>query len=77
MRTEGRHIIADGGKVFVRKGTGENYGAEIYLGYSHYIGGEKIIPPHYDVPEDFDEINVLESSPANQESLTESNPVSD
>lgn len=77
METEGRHIIADRGKVFVRRETGENYGTEIYLGYSHYIGGERVIPPHYDVPEDFDEINVSGNPPANQEPLTEDNSVSD
>lgn len=52
-----RHIIADEGKVFRRIVSQEMYGEEIYLGYSYYIGEELQNPPHYDVPEDFEEID--------------------
>ena len=51
------HIIADEGKVFRRKSSGELFGSEIWLGYSHYIGGVLQTPPHLDVPEDFEEID--------------------
>lgn len=57
MTIEDRHIIADEGKVFRRKGTDEIFGEEIFLGYSHYISGVLQDPPHYDVPEDFEEID--------------------
>jgi len=57
MTQDGNHIIADEGKVFRRIVSGEDYGKEIYLGYSHYIGGVKQVPPHLDVPEDFEEID--------------------
>lgn len=57
MRIEDRHLIADEGKVFRRKGTEEIFGEEIYLGYSYYINGVLQNPPHYDVPEDFEEID--------------------
>ena len=57
MRIEGSHIIATEGRVFRRKGTDEMFGTDIYLGYSHYIGGVKQEPPHLDTPEDFEEIN--------------------
>jgi len=57
MTQDGNHIIADEGKVFRRIRSGEDYGKEIYLGYSHYIGGVKQVPPHLDVPEDFEEID--------------------
>lgn len=60
MRTDindERHIIADEGKHFVRRASQENYGKEIYLGYVHYIGGKRQNPPHYDTPEDFEEVN--------------------
>lgn len=50
-------MIADEGKVFIRKETGEDFGGEIFLGYSHYIGGVIQDPPHLDVPEDFEEID--------------------
>ncbi len=57
MTIEGNHMIADEGKVFRRIVSGEDYGEEIFLGYSHYIGGVKQDPPHLDVPEDFEEID--------------------
>ena len=57
MIQDGNHIIADEGKVFRRISSGENYGKEIYLGYSHYIGGVLQNPPHLDVPEDFEEVD--------------------
>ena len=57
MKIEGNHIIADEGKVFRRKGTDELFGADIYLGYSHYINGIRQAPPHLDIPEDFEEID--------------------
>lgn len=60
-------MIADEGKIFVRKTTMEEFGEEIYLGYSHYIGGVKQDPPHIDVPEDFEEID----KPIEEEEVTE------
>lgn len=56
MKQIENRIIADDGKVFRRKVSGEIFGSEIYLGFSHYIGGVKQTPPHKDVPGDFDEI---------------------
>ena len=52
-----KHIIADNGKVFQRIVSKENYGDEIYLGYSYYIGGVRQDPPHEDKIEDFEEID--------------------
>ena len=60
MVIENNHIIADEGKVFRRKSSGEIFGQEIYLGYSHYIGGVLQVPPHLDVPEDFEEVEYEE-----------------
>lgn len=54
------HIIAAEGKILRRKSSGETYGREIYLGYSHYIGGVRQIPPHKDMPEDFEEVEGTE-----------------
>lgn len=52
-----KHIIADDGKTFERIADGTNYGKEIYLGYSYFIGGEKLDVPHLDTPEDFREVD--------------------
>ena len=49
------HIIAEEGKALRRKSTGEDFGREVFLGYSYYIGGVLQTPPHRDVPEDFEE----------------------
>lgn len=57
MKIEGNHMIADEGKIFRRVVSGEDFGEEIYLGYSHYIGGIRQNPPHVDVPEDFEEVD--------------------
>ena len=57
MRQEENRIIADEGKVFRRIASGEDYGKEIYLGYSYYIDGVLQNPPHLDIPEDFEEID--------------------
>lgn len=52
-----KHIIADDGKVFERIADSSDYGKEIYLGYSYFIGGEKLAIPHLDTPEDFREVD--------------------
>ena len=56
-KSNSKHIIADDGKVFERISDGTNYGKEIYLGYSYFIGGEKLEVPRLDEPEDFREVD--------------------
>lgn len=53
-------MIADEGKTFIRIVSDEDFGPEIFLGYSHYIGGVKQDPPHKDIPEDFKEVDIPE-----------------
>lgn len=67
MTIEDRYIIADEDKVFRRKGTEEILGSELYLGYSYFIDGVLQDPPHYDVPEDFEEIDKPEEYPEEPE----------
>ena len=50
------HYIADEGKVFRRLSDGVVSGSEIYLGYTYYIGGEKLSEPKLEVIEDFEEV---------------------
>lgn len=61
MKIEGNKLTADEGKTLIRKESGEDYGNVIYLGYSHYIGGVLQVPPHKDVPEDFEEVDATEA----------------
>lgn len=55
-----RHIIADKGKIFHRKSDGHLFGEEIFLGYTWYLGGEKLEEPLLELPEHFEEIDMPE-----------------
>ncbi len=59
MIVTGNHISADEGKELRRISSGEVFGSELDLGYSYYIGGVLQVPPHLDVPEDFDEVDIV------------------
>lgn len=50
------HYIAGEGKVFRRISDGVVFGSEIYLGYTYYIGGVKLLEPKLEVIEDFEEV---------------------
>ena len=54
---EDRIIKASEGKVFRRKSDGFIFGKEIHLGYTHYLGGEKLEEPLLELPEHFEEID--------------------
>ena len=71
MTIEEDKIIAGEGKVFRRIGTDEIFGKEVFLGISYFINGVRQDPPHYDVPEDFEEIDapVEEEETKEEESL--------
>ena len=53
----GLAIIAREGKVFRRISDGYVYGNIIYLGYTYYLGGEKLEKPLLEIPEHFEEID--------------------
>ena len=54
---EERIMKASEGKVFRRISDGFIFGKEINLGYTHYIGGEKLEKPLLELPEHFGEID--------------------
>lgn len=54
---ENRIIKASEGKVFRRISDGFIFGEEINLGYTYYIGGEKLEEPLLELPEHFEEID--------------------
>ena len=54
---EDRIIKASEGKVFRRISDGFIFGKEINLGYTHYLGGEKLEEPLLELPEHFEEID--------------------
>lgn len=51
-----RHIYAEKGKVFRRISDGEVFGSELWLGYTHYLGGELLPKPLWELPEHYEEI---------------------
>lgn len=53
--TKSYRLVADEGKVLVRKSDNARFGSEISLGFTHYIGGEKLTEPHWETPEDYTE----------------------
>ena len=55
-KTNAIHYIADEGKVFRRISDGVVFGSEIYLGYTYYIDGVKLLEPKLEVIEDFEEV---------------------
>lgn len=52
-----RHLIADEGKVLCRISDGWIAGREIYLGYTYYLGSEKLTEPLLELPEHYEEID--------------------
>ena len=54
---EERIIKAQEGKVFRRISDGFIFGKEINLGYTYYIGGQKLEEPLLELPEHFEEID--------------------
>lgn len=50
-------IVADEGKILVRKKSGVTVGEEITLGYNYYDVGYMLDKPYLDKPEDFEEID--------------------
>ena len=52
-----RIIKASKGKVFRRISDGFIFGNEINLGYTYYIGGQKLEEPLLELPEHFEEID--------------------
>lgn len=55
-----KHLIADEGKVLRRISDGWIAGEEIYLGYTYYLGGEKLAEPLLELPEHYEEVIELE-----------------
>ncbi len=53
-------IKASEGKVLRRISDGRMFSNEIYLGYTYYLGGIKLVEPILELPEHYEEINMPE-----------------
>lgn len=60
MIIDGNKITAVEGKLLLRKADNLLFGKELTLGYTWYINGERIDPPHLEVPEDYCETDYIE-----------------
>lgn len=65
MIIDGNKITADEGKLLLRKADNLLFGKELTLGYTWYIGGEPINPPHLEVPEDYRDSDYIEVEGSN------------
>ena len=75
MKTETRNngindctvLVADEGKVLRRISDGLERGTELWLGYTHYINGEKLDEPLLELPEHYEEIDAPVYEDGNEE----------
>lgn len=58
-------LKASEGKVLRRKSDGYIAGQEIYLGYTYYIGGTKLVEPLLELPEHYEEVDIPKEFSAN------------
>lgn len=59
MRTDeknNKHLIADDGKILVRKSDGFVAGKEFWLGMTYYLNGELLGTPFEELPEHYEEV---------------------
>ena len=55
---EHKTIYAGLGKTLKRISDGIDFGSEITLGYTHYIGGEKLDTPLWELPEHYERVEI-------------------
>ena len=55
-----KKIVASKGKVLRRISDGFIAGPDLYLGYTYYLHGEKLDEPLLELPEHYEEIDILE-----------------
>lgn len=64
---EHKTIYAGLGKTLKRLSDGMDFGSEITLGYTHYIGGKKLDTPLWELPEHYERVEIpLEDLRLNQ-----------
>ena len=55
---EHKTIYSGLGKTLKRISDGMDFGSEITLGYTHYIGGEKLDTPLWELPEHYERVEI-------------------
>ena len=62
MEFDGNRIIAAEGKALRRKSDGWIAGPELWIGYTYYIAGIKLVEPLLELPEHYEEVDMPEGS---------------
>lgn len=60
MKQEDNTLIADKGKIFIRKSDSLNFGNTIHLGMNYHLN-----PPRMEIPEDFEEAEEIKEPEEN------------
>lgn len=60
MRIDKNRIVADENKVLRRISDGWIAGPELYLGYTYYLSGIKLVEPLLELPEHYEEVDIPE-----------------
>jgi hypothetical protein len=60
MEFDGNRIIAAEGKALRRKSDGWIAGPELWIGYTYYIAGIKLVEPLLELPEHYGEVDIPE-----------------
>ena len=60
MEFDGNRIIAAEGKALRRKSDGWIAGPELWIGYTYYIAGIKLVEPLLELPEHYEEVDMPE-----------------
>jgi hypothetical protein len=55
---EHKTIYAGLGKTLKRISDGMDFGSEITLGYTHYIGGQKLSEPLWEIPQHYERVEI-------------------
>ena len=60
MRIDKNRIVADENKVLRRISDGWIAGLDLYLGYTYYLSGRKLVEPLLELPEHYEEVDIPE-----------------
>ena len=58
MRIDGRAIAPEKGKILVRKSDGRQVWGKLTLGYTYYLGGNRLEEPLLELPEHYEDADL-------------------
>ena len=61
MKIDGIKITAEEGMILRRISDQQLFGTELHLGFTHYLHGELLDEPLYELPEHYEEVKGIDS----------------